>query len=243
MFASAAIGGAALVAANAGVALADYGPPPPPGTVPGGFSCVVTSVTVGPAGRLIGPIRLAGVEATIDIRPNTFPIPVQITITEPDGAGGGCQSGPGIGDGGVRGFTAVGGVGILIQQNGSPYTATLEAPISVRLGSSQIGPSSRIVVWAGSKFVLAPGDLGPGSATIRVFGSGDYAVLSPGLYRRLARQGFGTGGAAALRGVGTAGDFFAAALLWPADGPPPGAGVLLATRRAGADSSHATRLP
>jgi hypothetical protein len=244
MFASAAIGGIALLMANSGVALAAYGPPPPPpGTVPGGFSCVVTSLTVGPAGKLIGPIRLGGLEATIDIQRGTFPVAVQITITEPFGVSGGCQGGPGIGDGGFRGDTAVGGVGILVQRNGSAYTGTFRRPITVRVTSSSIGPSSLVVVWNGTRFVLAPADLGGGSATIRVFASGDYAVLTPGLDRRLARRSFGPAARPGLRGVGTAADFLVAALLRPAGGPPPGAGVLLATQRPAADTSHARRLP
>jgi hypothetical protein len=244
MFATAAIGGGALLVANSGVALAAYGPPPPPpGSVPGGFSCVVTSQTVGPAGKLIGPVRLGGLEATTDIPPGTFPVQVQITITEPYGESGGCQDGQGIGDGGFRGDTAIGGVGILVQHGGSAFTGTLRHPVVVRASSSSIGPSSLVVVWNGSRFVLAPANLGSGSASIRVFGSGDYAVLTPGVDRHLARSQSGPGVRTALRGVGTAEDFFATALLWPAGGPPPGAGVLLATRLPAADTSHATRLP
>jgi hypothetical protein len=212
------------------------------GTVPGGFSCVVTSQTVGPAGWLIGPIRVSGLAARIAIRRGTFPVQVQVTITEPDGAGSGCSGGPGIGDGGFRGYRAVGGVGILIQRNGSPYIGTLSAPVSVRLSAAQIGPSSLVVVWNGKDFVPSPASVGPGSATIGVLGSGDYVVLSPGV-RRLARRVVGPGRTPARRGVGTTEGFFAAALLWPVAGPPPGAGVLRVKRVAAADASRATRLP
>jgi hypothetical protein len=233
-----------MLSANSGIALAAYGPASfSAGTVPGGFSCVVTSQTVGPAGKLIGPIRVGGLEARVAIRRGTFPVQVQVTINEPDGAGSGCSGGLGIGDGGFRGFRAVGGVGILIQHNGSAYIGTLSAPISVRLSSAQVGSSSLVVVWNGKDFVPAPASVGPGSATIGVLGSGDYVVLSPGAVRRLDRRGLGPGRTPARPGVGTTEGFFAAALLWPAAGPPPGAGVLRATRTAAADASRATRLP
>ena len=243
MLATAAIGGVALLVANSGVAQADYGPPPPPGTVPGGFSCVVTSQTVGPAGRLIGPLRLGGLEARIVILPRTFPVLVQLTITEPFGTSGPCRGGEGIGNAGFPGFTAVGGVGVLVQRNGSAYTPAFGSPISIGLSSSQIGPSSMVVVWNGTKFVRVRASVGPGSATIPVSASGDYAVLTPGPARPLARRASGTGGRPALRSLRTAGEFFAAALLWPASGPPPGAGVLVATRLPAADASHAIPLP
>jgi hypothetical protein len=207
--------------ANSGVALAAYGPPTSPaGTVPGGFSCAVTSQTVGPAGKLIGPLRLGGLDARIEIRRDTFPVRVQVTITQPYGKNGGCDGGQGIGDGGFRGYRAVGGVGILVQRGGSAYTGKLRGPIVVRVNSSSIGPSSLVAVWNGSRFVLAPANLGGGSA-IRVFGSGDYAVLARSQNRSRTRSRTRS----QARGL-TAADLFAAAQLWLADGPPPGAGVL-----------------
>jgi hypothetical protein len=251
MFATAAVGGVALLVANSGIALAAYGPSASPqGTVPGGFSCVVTSQTAGPAAKHIGPLRLGGLEATIEIRPGTFSGRVQLTMTAPGGENGGCQGGQGVGDGGFRGYRPVGGVGILLQRHGSAYTGKFRRPIVVRMSSPSIGASSLVVVWNGSRFVLAAADHRGGSATTRVFGSGDYAVLTRAparhLARHLARRRLGRGGAPALQDTGTAGtagDFFVAALLGSAAGPPPGAGVLLTTRLAAADSSRAIRLP
>src|ERR1700733_1461729 len=81
------LGSTALAVAAAGGALAStgYGPPGPAApTVPGGFSAVVTSQTIGPAGGKIGPVSVDGVTTTLTVPAGAFPGPVQITLTAPD---------------------------------------------------------------------------------------------------------------------------------------------------------------
>src|SRR5207244_2276206 len=103
--------------------LAGYGPPPPPAgepPAPGGCSEVVTSQTVGDAGKLITRLDLDGLDGRLYIPPGDFLTTVQVTITEPlltqsisTTAGpaprGECGTGAGIGDAGFHGYCAVGG--------------------------------------------------------------------------------------------------------------------------------------
>jgi hypothetical protein len=236
--AGAALGGAAVLAANSGAALAAYGPPsPPPATpVPGGFYCVVTSQTIGRASQAIGSLRLDGIAASIRVRRETFRGRVQATITEPYGHRGGCAGGPGIGSGGFRGYRAVGGVGIIVQRHGSADRRKFAKPLVLRMTSPSIRPSSLIVVWNGKRFERAAAVIGRGSATVRVAGSSDVAVLSR--LSSAARPGAAT--AARPRG---AGEGFLAAALLTSGGAPPGLGVLIPARRPAAGSRRAAPLP
>lgn len=231
-----------MLAVTSGSALAAYGPPAslPVAPIPGGYYCVITSQTVGPGGKDIGWLRLDGLAASIRVRRETFAGPVQATITEPYGHLGRCQGGQGIGSGGFRGYRAVGGVGILVQRHGSADHRKFARPFVIRLTSPSIGPSSLIVVWNGRRFAKAAAVIGRRSATVRVDGSSDIAVLSR--VGRAARTG-AAGAAAAARPGGLGPDFLAAALLTPTGAPPPGLGVLIPARLPVSDSSGAGRLP
>ena len=113
--ATVALGAATLAVINPGIlpAQAAYVPPPTSTPPPGGYTAVVTSVTVGPAGARIGPVRIDGLLVTLTIPPGTFTTPVQITLTAPNVLG---VSEPG--------YRAIGGVGVLIEVDGKPYTGT-----------------------------------------------------------------------------------------------------------------------
>jgi hypothetical protein len=176
MMAIATLGSAVLVVANAGGALAavGYGPPgPPPPPVPGGYSVVVTSQTViGPAGGTIGPVNINGVAVTLTIPAGAFPVPVQITLTAPDLAA--------IGTAGFFGHSAVAGVGIQVQENGSPYPGTFLKPLTLTMSSSSITSSSIVVVWNGTAFVAeSAATVTAGSATVSFDSDPDFAVLAP----------------------------------------------------------------
>jgi len=79
--------GAAVAWGSAGVALASTSARqsvPPPITTPappGGFSAVVTTQTITPAGGTVGPLLVAGAEVTIHVPPGAFPADVQLTVT------------------------------------------------------------------------------------------------------------------------------------------------------------------
>jgi hypothetical protein len=227
-----------MLVANSGVALAAYGPPlPPTTTVPGGYYCIMTSQTVGPAGRFIGSLDRGGLKATIRVPRGTFPVRVQITVSEPYGHGGGCQGGPGIGNGGFPGFLAVGGLGILVQRHGSIYHRKFHRPLVLSMSWPSGGKSNLILVWNGHSFVKAAATTGHASATVHVARSADFAVLSGTGHQHRSRA------VATLRAAGPAEDLFVAALLRSAGAPQPGLGVLRSRRLAATDASRSTLLP
>ena len=168
-------GAAILVPTGAGGALAagGYGPPPPvPPTVPGGYSVVVTSQTITPAGGTIGPVTIDGASVTLIVPAGAFPVPVQITLTAPHlGA---------IGTAGFRRFKVVAGVGIQVQENGSTYPGPFLKPLSLDMSSSSITASSILAVWNGtafvtdSEFTALSGELKASFDT-----DPDFAVLTP----------------------------------------------------------------
>ena len=175
MIAIATLGSAALVVASAGGAMAasGYGPPgPAPPPVPGSYSVVVTSQTIGPAGGTIGPVDVSGIPVTLTIPAGAFPIPVQITLTAPDLAA--------IGTSGFAGHSVVAGVGVQVQENGSTYPGTFLKPLTLTISSSSITSSSIVVVWNGTAFVAASGTTVTAGSAMATFDSGqDFAVLAP----------------------------------------------------------------
>jgi hypothetical protein len=179
----AAVVGGAMLMANAGAALASYGPPPPPVAYPGGYYCVVTSQTVGVAGRVIGPLGLGDLLATLDIRPGTFADLVQVTVTQPYGPDTACPSSADIGDAGFRGYHVVGGIGVLVARGGSTFAGRFRRAVTVHLSSSAITASSLVVAWDGDRFAKVPATVRRGSATFDLRHASDVAVLTPNHHR------------------------------------------------------------
>ncbi len=168
-------GAAILVTTGAGGAPAagGYGPPPPvTPTVPGGYSVVVTSQTITPAGGTIGPVTIDGASVTLIIPAGAFPVPVQITLTAPN-----LET---ISTAGFRGFKVVAGEGIQVQENGSTYPGLFLKPLTLDTSSSAITASSVVAVWNGTAFVTDPdmtalsGELKAGFDT-----NSDFADLTP----------------------------------------------------------------
>jgi hypothetical protein len=185
-----------LLLSGPGTALAAYGPPPPPTgepPVPGRFTEVVTSQTVGDAGKLITHLNLDGLDGSLYIPPGDFVVPVQITVTEPllkesigttaYPAGGGpalrgeCGSGAGIGDAGFHGWCAVGGAGIIVQINGADDTARFRKPMILTFDwKPKI--TDLVVRWNGRHFVdVRKAVTQPRDAKVRVYRDNDYLVL------------------------------------------------------------------
>ena len=222
-----AIGTVALIFAASGIALAGYGPPcpPSPSPVPGGYYCIVTSQTVGPAGKIIGPLRIDKLRVTLRVRKDTFMIPVQITITEPYGNYAECQ-GRGIGDAGFPGFRFVGGVGILVQRNGCTYQGTFPKPLTLRMRSRSISRSSIVVAWNGTVFAkVRHAVVRKRSVRVRIIhANSHFAVLTPISHGRtvaLRRESDAT-----TRALGLLDERLAAVLFMPAGSTVPGLGVL-----------------
>ena len=156
------------------MAASTYGAPPPPAGVapPGGFSGVVTSQTITPAGGTIGPLTVDGACVTLVIPPRAFPVSVQITITAPDLSA--------VGDAGFDGYKAVAGVGIQVQVNGLPYRGTFLKSLILTVCSSSITASSVVVVWKRTAFVTeTDATVRAGVAVVRFDTDPDFAILSP----------------------------------------------------------------
>jgi hypothetical protein len=220
---AAVLGGTAITMAGSGVALADYGPPPPVVVLPSGFSCVVTSQMVGPASKTIS-FRLGGVAADLAIPRGAVRGAAQVTITQPAGSGS-CSGGPGIGNAGFAGFRALVGVGIQVQQHGQTLTRPLARPATLRLsGAAQIHAGDLLVGWHKTRFARTHGSFAGHTVTAQVRASTDAALLVRDRARsRAARRAVVSATPAALGG-----GFLAAALLQ--HGAHPGLGVLTAAR-------------
>jgi len=158
---------------RAAMAASTYGPVPPAGVAPpGGYSNVITSQTITPAGGTIGPLIVDGAVVTLVIPPGAFPVSVQITITAPDLSA--------VGDAGLHGYEAVAGVGIQVQVNGQRYPGTFLKPLILTIRKSSITASSVVVVWNGTAFVTeTDATVMSGVAVVRFDTDPDFAVLSP----------------------------------------------------------------
>jgi hypothetical protein len=232
----ATVGGLGIAAVSSGIALAAYGPPSPLAVPPpGGFSCILTSQTLGPAAKVI-KVSLGTITAGISIPAGDFRTPVQITVTEPFGSGS-CSGGAGIGDAGFPGFSALGGIGIQVQQHGKNLLQ-FPAPMTVRLGgSAHIHAGHRLVHWTGVKYKLAPESFTRHAVTTHISTSTDLALLVPGGHGpapgHAARSGHAAraGGATRASGATTSlpGEILAAALALP-HGSHPGLGILTGMR-------------
>ncbi len=219
-----ALGAATLAIANAGQlpAQAAYGPPPPPPNAPGGYGAVVTSVTIGPAGGVIGPVRAGACEVVLTVPPGTFTTQVQITITAPGVRG--------IGHGGHPGYRPVCGVGVLVQVNGKAYTGNFAHSLTLDISGPGISSRDRVGEWNGTEFKFVSAAEAGDTIRIRFLGSEDFAVFAPtgarfaGQRTGSTRQGHVT---AVFRGNRAAETLvLTSVFLTPAGRSPAGIGVL-----------------
>jgi hypothetical protein len=164
---------------------------------PGGYSAVVTSRTITPAGGTIEAVSVPGGRVTLVVPRGAFPAPVQVTLTAPklaapDGAH-------------VTGYTIVAGVGIQVQQNGAAYLRAFGKPLTLTVRSSSASASSLVAAWNGTRFVTEPdATVAAGIVTVRFRSDAepDFAVLSPAV--AAAQRIAPARGVAAVRGVAAA---------------------------------------
>ena len=167
-----ALGAATLAVVNPGLlpAQAAYVPPPTTKPAPGGYKAVVTSRTVTSKGTVI-IARVDGLEVSLLIPPGTFTTPVQVILTAPDTLGVG---------GTDPGYRAVGGVGVLIEVNGKPYTGTFAHSLTLTISGAGITSRDRLAAWNGKTFEFV-GSSGAGDALQVSFkaSAADFIVLAP----------------------------------------------------------------
>jgi hypothetical protein len=168
---------AAVAAATTGEAFAftasrgAYGPPPvttpPP---PGAFTAVVTAVSVGPVGAIIGPVEVDGADITVVIPAGAFHDVIEVIITQPVLA---AITPP-------PGSVIVAGVGVRATLNGSPYPGRFPEPISVTFRAPRITASSVVTAWNGRSFVSDPNaTTTAGAATVTLDTDPAYAIAAP----------------------------------------------------------------
>lgn len=175
LFVMAALG-AAVALGTAGVASASTASRqsvPPPVTTPlppGGFSAVVTTQTIGPAGGTVGPVTVAGAGVTIHIPAGAFSSPMQVVITAADLAA--VPPAPGM--------MVVAGVGVGVDLNGAKFSGTFSKPITIDIASPKITASSEVGTWNGSMFVTDPSStVSAGMASISMGADAAFIVQSP----------------------------------------------------------------
>jgi hypothetical protein len=141
-------GGVMLAIANLGQlpAQAEYSPPLPASPSPGGYVSVVTSRTFGPSGGVIGMVAVGGFRVRLRVPRGAFSVPVQVTITAPDVLA--------IGSGGHQGYRALGGVGVLLQADGTTYVKRFARPLVLTVYGRAIRADSRVAVWKGTRFAF-----------------------------------------------------------------------------------------
>lgn len=168
--------GAAVALGTAGVAsaaTANRQSVPPPVTTPlppGGFSTVVTTQTITPAGGTVGPVTVAGAGVTVHIPAGAFPSDMQVVITAPDLAA--VPPAPGM--------MVVAGVGVGVDLNGSKYSGTFSTPITIDITSPKITASSEVGTWNGSAFVMDPSStVTAGMASISMGADAAFIVQAP----------------------------------------------------------------
>jgi len=172
-----ALAGTVVYAAGSG-----YTPPTTPTSsgTPGGYTQVVTAVTVNPTSTTPATVSVT-VDHTpvqVTVPPNAFTTPVQVVVTSPVLS----QVTSALPNLGFSGFQAVAGLGInIVTPTGQTYPGAFRHPITVTVTNSAIGPGDRIAEWnsQGVFSTVANAVIKPGSATWSFQTDPDFAVLAP----------------------------------------------------------------
>lgn len=168
----AGVGGPAAAAEASTAAVSQYGPPPPPPPSLPGFTAVITSVTVGPAGRIIGPVTCDGGIFILGVPAGAFRTTAQITLT--------CGDMAVLAGGAFTGFTLNTALGVLVTLHGSPYPGTFRKPLMLTADDAAFTPASVVGIWNGSSFLNDINETSaPGVITASFGTSSDFGFMSP----------------------------------------------------------------
>ena len=204
-------GGVMLVIANLGQlpAQAEYSPPLPASPSPGGYVSVVTSRTISPSGGVIGVVSVHGLQVRLSVPRGAFSVPVQVTITAPDVTA--------IGSGGHPGYRALGGVGVLLQAEGTTYVKRFARPLVLTVSGRAIRAGSRVAVWKGTRFAFKASSESRAREVINVRRGTeqDFAILAP-VRAWLASRGTGSSWGHATTAVRPGEDVLTSVFLSPA---------------------------
>lgn len=178
--AAAAMTAVGLLVVGEGVASAasgGYGPTPPSNGSPGGFTSVVTSKVLGPAGGSLSA-SVPGATVLVTVPPGALPANEDLIITAPDLT----QTSAALGSLGFTGYQAVAGLGLVVEdQSGAKFTGTFGHPLTVTLSGSSLGVAGEEVLQLnGPSSASALKDtLGSQQVSIQVASDPDLVAINP----------------------------------------------------------------
>jgi hypothetical protein len=165
-------GGLATAAEASTVRASQYGPPP--GATPPlpGFTSVLTSVTVGPAGGIIGPVSCDGAADTLTVPAGAFPADVQITLT--------CGSLAALTGSAFSGFTLDAALGVQVDLNGATFPGTFLKALTLTSVDPRYVAGSVVGIWNGTSLMPFTNETSaPGVVTVSFDTDPDLEFLSP----------------------------------------------------------------
>lgn len=168
---AAGVGGFASTA-EASTAVRGYAPPPPPPPSLPGFTSVITSVSIGPAGGTIGPVSCDGATFVLTVPPGAFPTTVQITLT--------CGDLAVLAPAAFTGFTLETALGVQVQLHGAAYPGTFLKPLTLTATDPALNASSVVGLWNGASFTLdTSATSSAGTVSVTFDSDPDFGFMSP----------------------------------------------------------------
>jgi hypothetical protein len=164
--------GALTTAAQASTGVRQYAPPPPPPPSLPGFTTVLTSRTIGPAGGTIGPVSCDGATFVLTIPPGAFPTTVQITLT--------CGNLALLTPFEFTGFTLESALGVVIQLHGAVYPGAFLKPLTLTSDDGTYTAASVVGIWNGTSFTNDTSETSaPDVVTVGFDTDPDFGFMSP----------------------------------------------------------------
>ena len=137
-----------------------------------GFTTVLTSQTVGPAGGTIGPVSCDGGTHILTIPPGAFPTTVQITLF----CGNLAQLSPFA----FTGFTLESALGVTVTLHGAVYPGTFLRPLTLVVRQASLTAASVVGDWNGASFTLDTNSTAaPGVLTVSFDTDPDFGYMTP----------------------------------------------------------------
>lgn len=161
---------AARASTRSAAAVTEHGTPPPSGRP--GFTTVVTTSTVCPAGATLGPVRIDGVQTTLTVPPGAFAECVKIIIASGDKSL--------LAKAVFTGFHIVTAAGVQVLLNGAPFPGTFLEPLTLSWQSPVRTAGTAVTVWNGASLAVDPaGTASAGGESVTFDSDPDFALVSP----------------------------------------------------------------
>lgn len=164
--------GGLTATAEASTAHSQYAPPPPPPPSLPGFTTVLISRSIGPAGGTIGPASCDGASYVLTVPAGAFPSTVQIT----EFCGNLAVIAPAV----FAGFTDESALGVEVQLHGAAYPGTFLKPLALTSDDTAYTAASVVGLWNGVSLTADSDETSaPGVVTVGFDTDPDFAFMSP----------------------------------------------------------------